>query len=57
MGSGTTAVVAQHLGKHYIGIDVSPAYVQMAEERLRRNQDMDEVAYYALYSAQRRGKG
>ena len=57
MGSGTTAVVVQHLGKHYIGIDVSPAYVQMAEERLVRNKDLDEVAYYALYESQKRGRG
>lgn len=57
IGSGTTAVVAQSLGKHYIGIDISPRYVQMAEDRIRKNRDMDEVAYYALYSAQRRGKG
>jgi len=34
MGSGTTAVAAKQLGKHYIGIDKSVAYCQKAEERL-----------------------
>ena len=35
MGSGTTAVVAKELGRQYIGIDVSPEYCQMAEDRIR----------------------
>ena len=34
MGSGTTALVAWSLGRHFIGIDLNPAYVQMASERL-----------------------
>ena len=34
MGSGTTAVVAKKLNRHFIGIDNSPEYCKMAEERL-----------------------
>ncbi|MDD4287713.1 MAG: site-specific DNA-methyltransferase [Candidatus Peribacteraceae bacterium] len=34
MGSGTTAVAAQFLGRDYIGIELSPDYCTMAEERL-----------------------
>lgn len=34
MGSGTTAVSAKTLGRHFIGIDISPDYCQMAEERI-----------------------
>lgn len=34
VGSGTTALAAKQLGRRYIGIDVSPEYVAMAEERL-----------------------
>lgn len=34
MGSGTTAVVAKRLGRKFIGIDISPEYCKMAEERL-----------------------
>src|SRR3989339_1388181 len=37
MGSGTTAVVAKALGRKYIGIDISPEYCKMAEERIARN--------------------
>lgn len=34
IGSGTTAVAAQKLGRHYIGCDISPEYVEMARQRL-----------------------
>lgn len=34
VGSGTTAVVAKKLGYHYIGIDINPEYVAIAEKRL-----------------------
>ena len=34
MGSGTTAVVAKKLGGNYIGIELNPAYISMAEKRI-----------------------
>jgi DNA modification methylase len=34
LGSGTTAVVAKKLGRHYIGIELNPEYVTIAEGRL-----------------------
>jgi site-specific DNA-methyltransferase (adenine-specific) len=33
-GSGTTLVAARNLGRHYIGCDLSPEYVAIAEKRL-----------------------
>ena len=33
-GSGTTGVVAKRLGRNFIGIEGSPAYVNMARERM-----------------------
>jgi len=33
-GSGTTLIVALRLGRRYIGIDINPNYVKMAEARL-----------------------
>ena len=36
IGSGTTAVSAKSLGRHYIGIDISQKYCDMAEDRVRR---------------------
>ncbi len=35
-GSGTTLVAAKLLGHHYIGIDISPEYVEYARRRLER---------------------
>ena len=35
LGSGTAAVVAQRLGRSFVGIDISAKYCRMAERRLR----------------------
>lgn len=35
MGAGTTALVAKKLGRQYIGIELNPEYIKMAEKRLR----------------------
>ncbi|MBI2183955.1 MAG: site-specific DNA-methyltransferase [Thaumarchaeota archaeon] len=35
IGSGTTAVVARKLERRFLGCDINPEYVRMAEERLR----------------------
>lgn len=37
LGSGTTAVAAKQLKRNYIGIEVSPEYCKIAENRLRQN--------------------
>ncbi len=34
VGSGTTAVVAKKLGRHYIGIDINPEYIKYAKKRV-----------------------
>jgi modification methylase len=34
MGSGTTAVSAKKLGRDFIGIEISPEYVEMANDRV-----------------------
>jgi len=35
MGSGTVAKVALKSGRNYVGIELNPAYIEMAERRLR----------------------
>jgi site-specific DNA-methyltransferase (adenine-specific) len=40
MGSGTTALVARRLGRRFIGIDLHPAYVQMANDRLKEERKL-----------------
>lgn len=34
MGAGTTGVVAKKLGRHYLGIELNPEYIKMAEARI-----------------------
>lgn len=34
IGSGTTAVAAQQSGRHYVGFDIEPAYIELAQHRL-----------------------
>lgn len=36
MGSGTTALVAAKLGRNYVGLELKPAYIEMAERRLAK---------------------
>jgi len=39
MGSGTTCVAALKAGRHYIGYEIEPEYLRLAEERLRLAAD------------------
>lgn len=36
MGSGTTAQVAQHLGRQYLGCELNPAYAELQHKRLQQ---------------------
>ena len=36
LGSGTTAVAAKKLGRHFLGFEISPEYCKIAEERIAR---------------------
>jgi DNA modification methylase len=38
MGSGTTALVAKNLNRKYIGIELNPDYVKLAEKRLSQQR-------------------
>jgi len=44
-GSGTTGAVARRLGRHYVGIERDPAYVQVASERIARIQPQPQPDY------------
>lgn len=39
LGSGTTAVVAERYGRDFIGIDLNPDYITMAQERINEAQE------------------
>ncbi len=40
IGSGTTAVAAKELGRHYVGIDINADYCRLAEARLQEVQPL-----------------
>lgn len=42
MGSGTTGLVAKKLGRNYIGIDLNPEYIEIAQKRI--NDHKNEIA-------------
>jgi DNA modification methylase len=39
LGSGSTAVAAVRTGRHYVGYDLDPVYVALAEERVAAERD------------------
>lgn len=43
MGAGTVAVVAARLGRHFIGCEMSPEYIEMAEERLKPHREQTRL--------------
>ena len=38
MGSGTTGVACQQLGRNFIGYEISPDYFKIAEKRIKEAQ-------------------
>src|ERR1700750_1390217 len=45
MGTGTTAVVAKRLHRHFIGVERHPAYVEAALGRIRRTRPAPDGGY------------
>ncbi len=43
MGSGTTALSAINFNRHYIGIDLSPEYCEMAEKRIKNHKAQQKL--------------
>ena len=39
IGSGTTGLVARNLNRRFVGIELNPAYLEIAENRLHRGDD------------------
>lgn len=46
LGSGTTAVVAERLGRRWIGIETNPNYVAIAEQRLTALREQNEAPLF-----------
>lgn len=46
MGSGTTAIAAEAMERDWVGIDISPAYCKMANERLTEYRKKSRLALF-----------
>jgi DNA modification methylase len=44
LGSGTTAVAAKKLGRHFLGFEINPEYCQIAEERIAQVEEQSNMA-------------
>jgi len=53
MGSGTTAVAAVRTGRRFVGYDTETSYVEIAEQRIRAEQDQSMHAASTADSAPR----
>jgi len=42
-GAGTTGLVAKQEGRHYLGIELNPEYIEMAEARIARECPMERL--------------
>jgi DNA modification methylase len=40
MGSGTTGVACKELGRNFIGIEISPEYFKIAEQRINNTTEL-----------------
>jgi site-specific DNA-methyltransferase (adenine-specific) len=49
LGTGTTAIAAKALGRHYIGIEVDPFYKKIAEEKLANVTPSLYKGYYVSF--------
>jgi site-specific DNA-methyltransferase (adenine-specific) len=49
LGTGTTAIAAKALGRHYIGIEVDPFYKKIAEEKLANVTPSLYEGYYVSF--------
>ncbi|BCW94991.1 MAG: site-specific DNA-methyltransferase [Fimbriimonadales bacterium] len=48
-GTGTTAVVAEQLGRHCIAIEVDPEYTRLIQDRLRQRRAADSILRWRPY--------
>jgi DNA modification methylase len=45
MGTGTTGAVAKMLNRHFIGIELDPAYFQLAQDRINQTEVLENLQY------------
>jgi len=43
MGSGTTAIVAERLNRRWVGIELNPAYIEIANARIEKEREQIDI--------------
>ncbi len=43
LGSGTTGIVSDHLNRRWVGIELNPEYIAIAERRLKAKANTDQA--------------
>jgi len=43
IGTGTTAIAAKRMGRHYIGFDIDDKYVQITENKLAQENELSQI--------------
>lgn len=51
LGSGTTAVVAERLERQWLGIEINPTYIQIAERRLAELRERKDAPLFKTISS------
>jgi site-specific DNA-methyltransferase (adenine-specific) len=49
LGTGTTAIAAKTLGRHFVGIDLDPEYVKIANDKLDKVKETTYQGYFTSY--------
>jgi len=49
LGTGTTAIAAKALGRNFIGIEIDPDYIKIAQQKLAETRDSKLNGFYVSY--------
>ncbi len=49
LGTGTSAIAAKALGRHYLGIELDPKYVSIAKDKLNKVEISQHNGFYVSY--------
>ena len=53
LGTGTTAIAAKTLGRHFVGVELDPEYVKVADDKL---EQVEETTYRGYFVSNFLGK-
>ena len=48
MGSGTTGIVSKKLGRNFVGCELNPEYIKIAEKRISKYKGIKLLDHYFI---------